>query len=118
MSETDSVLGESNASIKSVFDIEKETELLREIKDILDELNMLAHMCKQQLEVCSSLKRALKNLVKNTSPLSGVSRRSEISPAPIEFKDAIGRKYKFPFNMCKKWKVRLRSRGFLSSGLS
>lgn len=105
MSETDSVLGESNARIKSVFDIEKETELLREIKDILDELNMLAHVCKQQLEVCSSLKRALKNLVKNASPLSGVSRRSEISPAPIKFKDAIGRRFNFPFTICKKWKV-------------
>ena len=105
MSETDSILGESNASIKSVFDIEKETELLREIKDILDELNMLAHVCKQQLEVCSSLKRALNNLVKNASPLSGVSRRSKISPAPIEFKDAIGRKFNFPFKICKKWKV-------------
>lgn len=106
MSETDSILSESNASIKSVFDIEKETELLREIKDILDELNMLAHVCKQQLEVCSSMKRALKNLVKNASPLSGVSRRSEISPAPIEFKDAVGRKFRFPFDICEKWEVR------------
>lgn len=105
MSETDSILGESNASIKSVFDIEKETELLKEIKDILDELNMLAHVCKQQQEVCSSLKRALKNLVKNASPLSGTSRRSEISTAPIKFEDAIGRRFNFPFDRCKKWKV-------------
>ena len=26
--------------------------------------------------------------------------------APIKFKDAIGRKYQFPFEMCSKWNVR------------
>lgn len=75
------------------------TGLLKEIKDILDELNMLVHVCKQQLGVFSSLKRALKNLVENASP------DINIGLAPIKFKDCIGRRFNFPFDMCKDWAV-------------
>jgi len=29
-----------------------------------------------------------------------------LSKAPIKFKDAVGRKFSFPWNLCKTWKVR------------
>jgi len=30
-----------------------------------------------------------------------------LSKAPIKFKDAVGRKFSFPWDLCKTWKVRL-----------
>jgi hypothetical protein len=30
--------------------------------------------------------------------------------APIKFKDAVGRKFSFPWHLCKTWKVCIRSR--------
>ena len=91
---------ELEAGIYALFDIRRETELLREIKDILDELNMIAHVYKQQMGVLSSLRWAMNNLL-------GTPVRSELTskPAPIKFKDAVGRRFSFPYHLCKEWSV-------------
>ena len=47
------------AVFQQLFDIRKETALLREIKDILDELNMICHVFKQQLEALQPFERKM-----------------------------------------------------------
>lgn len=47
------------AANHQLFDIRKETALLREIKDILDELNMICHVFKQQLEALQPFERKM-----------------------------------------------------------
>lgn len=53
-------------------------------------------------ERCARIEKLILARIGNERPTDP----SEERQAPIKFKDAVGRKFSFPFHLCKKWSVR------------
>lgn len=84
---------------------------LPEPKDAVPE-NMVDEKAEFQGKLQTEHKAAVDKLDIKATALEEAKRRSkeaaekiETEPAPIKFKDAVGRKFSFPFHLCSTWQV-------------
>jgi hypothetical protein len=58
---------------------------------------------------CEAITTLLERICDEDLPM--LSKRTRSPHAPIKFKDAVGRKFSFPWDLCKTWKVSLSTFG-------
>lgn len=82
---------------------EAETKAAKEVEETKAAYEKALAEAKAAAEELEKAKKAAEEEAANLNP------KAEENKPPIKFKDAVGRKFSFPWHLCKTWKVRHRT---------